>query len=79
MKWLDNEQMYSVRNASPKNWFRRKKLFFYTNLDYQNDIYVGNVNLIFLIETISFVNHVSLSGAFLKKCDINNNNLCKDY
>ena len=39
-------------------------LFFYTNLDYQNDIYVDNAYLIFLMETISFVNHVSLSGAF---------------
>ena len=62
-----------------KTGFVVKCCFFYTNLDYQNDIYVDNAYLIFLIETISFVNHVSLSGAFLKKCDINNNNLYKDY
>ena len=32
MKWLDNEQMYPVRNASPiilKNWIHRKKVVFF--------------------------------------------------
>ena len=41
MKWLDNEQTYSVQNASPvvfkKTGFVVKSCFLYTKMDSCND------------------------------------------